>query len=130
LSNPYTFGYFEPMKHETKVPRFTHNWLTYQGGALPHEYEGKIFACNPLLAQVTLSERIPEGSTFRTRDIGTAIASTDKWFRPVDIKLGLTVRSMSAIGTTSKSLICARTRGRWTTPTGVFTGFAGRMRHR
>jgi len=88
LSNPYAFGYFDQMKHETKIPRFTHNWLKYQGGALPENYNGKIFACNPLLAQVTLSELIPEGSTFRTRDIGAAISSTDKWFRPVDIKLG------------------------------------------
>ena len=30
----------------------------------------------------------PDGSSFRTRDIGHAVTTSDPWFRPVDIKLG------------------------------------------
>ncbi|MGH7134475.1 MAG: PVC-type heme-binding CxxCH protein, partial [Pirellulales bacterium] len=39
LSNPYTFGYFPAMKHAA-VPRFTHAFVIYEGGALPAEYVG------------------------------------------------------------------------------------------
>src|SRR5213080_2885729 len=42
LSNPYTFGYFAPMKHP-KVKRFTHTFLLYEGGGLPSHYSGKLF---------------------------------------------------------------------------------------
>lgn len=35
-----------------------------------------------------MSERLPEGSTFRTRDEANLLSSTDRWFRPVDAKVG------------------------------------------
>ena len=41
LSNPYAFGYFNAMKHP-KVPRFTHTFVIYDGGALPAGYNGKL----------------------------------------------------------------------------------------
>lgn len=87
LSNPYAFGYFPPMPHHS-VPRFTHNFLIYDGVGLPETYRGKLFGVAPLLAHVVISERIPVGSSFRTKDIGYAIDSGDPWFRPVDIKHG------------------------------------------
>src|SRR5690606_9792702 len=88
LSNPYAFGYFPQMPHEPSVPRFTHCLVIYEGGAYPDRYDGKLFAVNPLLRHVVMSERIAEGSTFRTRDVGYALESSDPWFRPVDIELG------------------------------------------
>ena len=86
LSNPYAFGFYEPMQH-AKAERFSHNFIIYEGGALP-ENEGKIFAIEPLQGRVMLAERIAEGSTFRTRDLGPVVTTTDRWFRPVDIKAG------------------------------------------
>ena len=88
LSNPYTFGYFPMMKHDVKVTRFTHTFLTYEGGAFPAHYNGELFAADPLRGAIFETRIEPVGSTFRTKDLGEAVTSTDPWFRPVDIKLG------------------------------------------
>lgn len=87
LSNPFAFGYFEAMRHHN-VPRFTHAFLIYEGGALPPTYAGLLLGVAPLQSHVVLSAIEPEGSTFRTRDVGYALQSTDTWFRPVDIQAG------------------------------------------
>jgi putative heme-binding domain-containing protein len=87
LSNPYAFGYFPPMTHP-RVERFTHNFILYDGGALPEHYHGKLFGIEPLQGRVVESEITPEGCTFRTRDLGYPATTSDKWFRPVDIKVG------------------------------------------
>jgi putative membrane-bound dehydrogenase-like protein len=115
LSNPYSFGYFPWMKHHA-VPRFTHNFVIYEGGvaiggtsrspnetsgaadlevrptvathALPEQYSGRLFGVEPLQGQVVQSEVVPDTSTFATKDIDRVIKSSDKWFRPVDIKVG------------------------------------------
>ncbi|ODT99691.1 MAG: hypothetical protein ABS79_04195 [Planctomycetes bacterium SCN 63-9] len=88
LSNPYTFGYFPAMKHN-KVPRFTHTFSIYEAEALPAEYRGRLFGVAPMLNHVVMSEIHPDGSSIRTQDVGYAIATSDTWFRPVDITLGL-----------------------------------------
>jgi len=91
LSNPYSFGYFPAMEHHN-VPRFTHEFLIYEGrgGAftLPDRYHGKLFGAAAILNHVVISDVIPTGSTFKTRDVGYAIDSSDTWFRPVDVKDG------------------------------------------
>ena len=87
LSNPYSFGYFPHMKHHS-VPRFTHNFVIYEGAALPDQYNGKLFGIEPLQGQVVQSDLFADTSTFATKDIDRPVLSTDKWFRPVDIKVG------------------------------------------
>ncbi len=87
LSNPYAFGYFPAMKHE-RVQRFTHTFVFYEADAFPARYRGLLFGVAPLLNHVVMSEVRPDGSSFRTHDVGLAVSSSDPWFRPVDIKLG------------------------------------------
>lgn len=87
LSNPYAYGYFKPMAHPD-VERFTHTFLIYEAGQLGEKFEGKLFGCEPLQGRIVMSDIMPDGATFKTRDIGHAITTTDKWFRPVDIKTG------------------------------------------
>lgn len=91
LSNPFSFGYFPAMEHHN-VPRFTHEFMIYEssGGpfALPDKYKGKLFGAAAILNHVVMSDVIPVGSTFKTKDIGYAIDSSDTWFRPVDVKDG------------------------------------------
>ena len=91
LSNPYSFGYFPAMEHHN-VPRFTHEFIIYEssGGAfaLPDAYRGKLFGAAAILNHVVISDVIPVGATFKTKDIGYAIDSSDTWFRPVDVKDG------------------------------------------
>lgn len=87
LSNPYTFGYFEAMKHP-KVPRFTHCFVINDDEALGQKYTGRMFAVAPLQGQIIVSRVERDGSSFKTEDEGYAVTSTDSWFRPVDIQQG------------------------------------------
>lgn len=87
LSNPFAFGYFAAMKH-AKVPRFTHNFVVYEGATLPESYHGKLFGVAPLQSHVIVSERLPDHSSFETRDVDQVLKSSDPWFRPVDVKVG------------------------------------------
>lgn len=87
LSNPFAFGYFAAMKHP-KVPRFTHNFIVYEGATLPETYSGKLFGVAPLQSHVVVSERLPDHGSFQTRDVDQVLKSSDPWFRPVDIKVG------------------------------------------
>lgn len=91
LSNPYSFGYFPAMEHHN-VPRFTHEFMIYEGNGgpftLPEKYHGKLFGAAAILNHVVMSDVEKVGSTFKTKDIGYAIDSSDTWFRPVDAKDG------------------------------------------
>ncbi|WP_169974154.1 PVC-type heme-binding CxxCH protein [Tautonia rosea] len=87
LSNPYTFGYFLPMAHHS-VPRFTHNFVFAEGGALPESYRGKLFGVEPLQGQIVMSDVTPNGSTFQSKDLDRPLTTEDPWFRPVSISLG------------------------------------------
>ncbi|MBL9134709.1 MAG: ThuA domain-containing protein [Verrucomicrobiales bacterium] len=87
LSNPYAFGYFPPMPHHD-VERFTHTFLIYGGGAFSGAMDGRLFGVEPLQGRVVMSERIQDGTSYRTKDVGYALRSADPWFKPVDIKHG------------------------------------------
>ena len=87
LSNPYAFGYFSWMGH-VKVPRFTHNFVIYQGATLPARFHGQLFGIGPLQNHVVTANVTPDGSTYQTTDVGHALESDDMRFRPVDIKSG------------------------------------------
>ena len=87
LSNPYAFGYFPPMPNPP-VERFTHNFIIYDGGALPDHYRGKLFGIEPLQGRVVETDIEPDGSTFKTFDLAHPVTTSEQWFRPVDIKVG------------------------------------------
>lgn len=88
LTNPHAYGFFNHMPHHGDEARFSHAFIIYEADALPEKYFGKLFGIVPLHNRVQVSELAPDGSSFRTRDTERAVESTDKWFRPVDIKLG------------------------------------------
>ena len=81
LSNPYSFGYFQAMKHHS-VPRFTHNFIIYEGNSLPEKYHGRLFGVEPLQGRVVMSEVSADGSTYKTQDLGHPVTTTDRQFRP------------------------------------------------
>jgi putative heme-binding domain-containing protein len=83
LTNPYAFGWFEHMKHEGDAKRFPQAFTIYEGGLLGSAYEGHIIAPNALANKVYVSERLPDGSTWRTKDHEDLVTSPDRWFRPV-----------------------------------------------
>jgi len=87
LSNPYAFGYFPAMPHDP-IPRFTHNFVIYDHGALGPSHQGHLFGVEPIQGRIVESEIVRDRSSFRTRDLARPVSSSDRWFRPVDIKAG------------------------------------------
>ena len=87
LTNPFTFGFFEHMAHSGYQPRFSSTLTIYEGGALD-KYEGQIIAGMSLTNRVQASKIIPDKSSFKTVDTEAIIESEDRWFRPVDLKVG------------------------------------------
>lgn len=88
LSNPYAFGFFEAMGHH-RAERFTHTFVIQESGTFPQSMRGHLFGVEPLQGRVMMSKMEPDGSTFKTTDVGHALWSDgDSWFRPVDIQEG------------------------------------------
>ncbi len=83
LTNPHALGFFGPMKFEGDGRRFAQAFCIYEGGLLSENYNGSIVAPNSLHNLVWNSERIADGSTFRTVDTPNLITTEDRWFRPV-----------------------------------------------
>ncbi|MEZ6046249.1 MAG: c-type cytochrome [Planctomycetaceae bacterium] len=87
LSNPFTFGYF-PMMKSHDVERFTHDFIIYEGGALPEPYVGKVYGVEPLQGRIVYCDFLPDQSSFKTNDLGYVIKTNDPNFRPIDIITG------------------------------------------
>ena len=85
--NPYRFGWFEHMAHKGYEPRFPQAMLYYEGGAIP-QYEGHIVVGMALTSRVMASKVARDTSSFQTADIETSVLSSNRWFRPVDMKTG------------------------------------------
>ncbi|MBX7106811.1 MAG: hypothetical protein K1X57_22235, partial [Gemmataceae bacterium] len=88
LTNPYAFGFFQHMRHEGDDVRFPQTFCINEGTSLPEPYRGRIIAANALFNRVWASDLMSDGSTYRTRDLPPPITTPDKWFRPVDVKVG------------------------------------------
>ncbi len=87
-ANPYAFGYFEHMATKGDGKRFSQAFVIYDGDLMAAELGGRIVAPNSLHNFVYVSRRIPDTSTFRVEDEAPLLRSTDRWFRPVDAKVG------------------------------------------
>ncbi len=65
--------------------------LVYTAGLLPADYRGSVFVCDPANNIILRDVLTPNGATFIARR-GHAdcefLASTDNWFRPVNLTLG------------------------------------------
>ena len=88
LTNPYAFGYLPNMPLEGENKRFTHSLIKYEAESMPDQYREMMFAVNPLHNYVQLTEFQNHGSSFKNVDKSIVLETDDKWFRPVDIKLG------------------------------------------
>ncbi|WP_163379236.1 PVC-type heme-binding CxxCH protein [Cyclobacterium sp. SYSU L10401] len=88
LTNPYAFGHLPNMPLSGENKRFTHAVMMYEADLLPPKYRNKMMALNPLHNYIQLTALEENGSSFSNKDIGLLVETTDKWFRPVDIKTG------------------------------------------
>jgi len=83
LTNPYAFGFFQPMKSKGDKRRFPQAFCIYEGGLYGKSFDGSIIAPNSLHNLIWHSKRIRDGSTYRTEDEANLVESPDRWFRPV-----------------------------------------------
>src|SRR5204863_517552 len=74
LANPYSFGFFEAMRHN-KAQRFSHTFVINEADGLPAPYRGKLFAVEPLQGRVMLCDIKADRSSFETRDLGPDVRS-------------------------------------------------------
>lgn len=86
LSNPFTFGYLLPMKHDP-IQRFTHAMFMLDASWNRKVKKG-MFCIDPLHGKIIHTELEAVGSTYQTKDIADVVSSDDKWFRPVAISQG------------------------------------------
>ncbi len=87
LMNPYSFGWFEHMAHKGYTPRFTQTMCIYEGGAIK-QLEGYLISPMSLMNRVMAAKMSRDTSTYRTDDIDPIVLTDDRWFRPVDTKVG------------------------------------------
>ena len=87
-ANPYAFGYFDHLLTKSDGKRFSQALCIYEGGLLDRTLGGRIIAPNSLHNMVYVSPLIPDTSTFRVEDEAPLLRSSDRWFRPVDVKVG------------------------------------------
>ncbi len=85
--NPYAFGYFDHIETKSDGKRFSQAFMIYDGGLMP-ELAGRFICANSLQNMCYVRKRIPDSSTFRAEDEPELLRSSDRWFRPVDIKSG------------------------------------------
>ncbi len=85
--NTYAFGYFEHMKTKSDGKRFSQTFSVYDADLMP-DLKGRIVAANAMQNMTYVSRRVPTGSTFAIEDDAPLLHSSDRWFRPVDIKVG------------------------------------------
>ena len=86
--NAYAFGYFEHMVTKGDTRRFSQAFCIYDGDLMAKELGGRIIAPNSLQNLVNVSRRVADTSTFQAVDEAPLMKSTDRWFRPVDVKVG------------------------------------------
>jgi putative heme-binding domain-containing protein len=86
--NPYGFGYFGHMLTKSDGKRFSQAFCIYDGALMSETLGGRIVAANAMQNMVYVSQRVPDSSTFQAVDEDPLLRSSDRWFRPVDIKVG------------------------------------------
>ena len=89
LHNPFSFGYFNPVKHVGFLgSALTGGAVIYQGGLLPERFDGAVIYPNLRANAMRVSQLKPSGSTFETHFQEDFAVSSDVWFRPVDCLVG------------------------------------------
>lgn len=58
------------------------------GNQFPEQYQGNFFSGNVMTSRVNRNSPIYHGSTIVAKEESDFLATTDSWFRPVDIRLG------------------------------------------
>jgi putative membrane-bound dehydrogenase-like protein len=89
LHNPYSFGYFPPVKHVGFLgSALTGGSVIYQGGLFPERFNDAVIYPNLRVNAMRVATLKTAGSTFETHFQEDFILSSDPWFRPADNLVG------------------------------------------
>jgi len=88
LTNPYSFGWFPHMDTKGEAKRFSQAILVYDGGLMADTLGGRYIAANSLQNLVYVDKLVPVTSTYLAEDQPKLLTCEDRWFRPVDMKVG------------------------------------------
>jgi putative heme-binding domain-containing protein len=84
LHNPYSIGYFNPVRHQGFLgSSLTGGFVIYHGGLFSARFDGAVIYPNLRANAMRVSRLQAEGSTFTTHFQEDFIVSSDRWFRPV-----------------------------------------------
>jgi putative membrane-bound dehydrogenase-like protein len=88
FTNPYTFGHVEGMADESSKAKLSQAMTFCTAGAWPPDYRNNVLVARVLQQRIDLCEFRPDGSSYSAHERRPALSSTDKNFRPVDLKIG------------------------------------------
>jgi putative membrane-bound dehydrogenase-like protein len=89
LHNPYTFGYFDHVRHEgVNGGHVSVGGVFYEADAFPEGWRSRYIAADLLDHSVHAHELSQLGSTVRACQVGDLLRSNDTWFAPSDLALG------------------------------------------
>jgi putative membrane-bound dehydrogenase-like protein len=88
FTNPYTFGHVEGMTDHSSQAKLSQAMAFCSADGWPPDYRRGILVARVLQQRIDLCEFLPEGSSYSAHERRPAVSSTDKNFRPVDIKIG------------------------------------------
>lgn len=88
FTNPYTFGHVEGMTDHSSKAKLSQAMAFCTADGWPAEYRNGVLVARVLQQRLDLCEFLPEGSSYSAHERRPAVSSSDKNFRPVDIKIG------------------------------------------
>lgn len=89
LHNPFSFGYFNPVRHVGFLgTALTGGCVIYQGGLFPARFNDACIYPNLRANAMRVATLKPVGSTFNSHYQEDFAVSADAWFRPVDCLVG------------------------------------------
>ena len=90
LHNPYTFGYFDHVRHDGVQRRSRRGRAACFTRPMrcPPAWRGRYIAADLLDHSIHAHEVERLGSTFKARQVGDVLRANDTWFAPSDLTLG------------------------------------------
>lgn len=88
LTNPYAFGYFDPMEDHSSRAKLSQAMCFYNDNLFPERLRDKLIVARVMQGRIDACELRPKGSTYSAHEIETILSTESRHFRPVDLKLG------------------------------------------
>lgn len=88
FTNPFTFGHVEGMADHSSQAKLSQAMAFCTAPGWPADFRRGVLVARVLQQRIDLCEFVPDKSTYAAHERRPALSSSDKNFRPVDIKFG------------------------------------------